>query len=206
MPKNFVSFAYRKTRYVFGFSRRSFWLSVLVAIVFVGLLAYLRGWSHAKIEAQDYLLYAAAIFSAAIVPTFLYYLWLAPYRILNERLECHLKEHPTVDQDARRRSELHMKQQEALRDMRTLQAALKLRQERSSQPSIYQVRIQALDHDYAVLKEKHSSWLPDSLTAEQMDCWVQRVMSVLQAHGYEDAKRIIEQAAAKGSWKVSTSG
>ena len=203
MPKNFVSFAYRKTLSACGFSHKFLWMRVLVAIAFVGLLVYLRGWNHAMIESQDYVLYAAAFFGVIIVPTFLYYLWLAPYMILNERLESHLKNNPSVDQEARKRSELHMKQEEALRDMRKLQAALTLKQERSSQSSIFEVRIQALDHDYAVLKEKHKSWLPHSLTAQQMNYWVQRVISVLQAHGYEEATRIIEQAAAKGSWKVS---
>ena len=36
---------------------------------------------------NDVLLYVAASFGAVVILTFLWHLWLAPYRILNERLD-----------------------------------------------------------------------------------------------------------------------
>ena len=38
-------------------------------------------------EATDYVLYFTAFIGAAFIPCFLWHLWLAPYRILNEKLE-----------------------------------------------------------------------------------------------------------------------
>ena len=47
----------------------------------------LIGKEKAISEMIDYFIYAAAFISFAIVPTFLWYLWLAPYRLMEKHLE-----------------------------------------------------------------------------------------------------------------------
>ena len=61
--------------------------SVLVPAAFVVCIHLLRGEDAAMTEAADILLYIAAFFGVAVIPAFLWNLWLAPYRLMRERLE-----------------------------------------------------------------------------------------------------------------------
>ncbi len=51
------------------------------------LFYYFRGGDEAMNEGIEIALYVFAFFAAAVVPTFLWNLWLAPYRVLNDRLD-----------------------------------------------------------------------------------------------------------------------
>ena len=64
-------------------------LSLPPSALFVGLLWWWSGEEKAVTEASDYVLYFTAFIGAAFIPCFLWHLWLAPYRILNEKLEGH---------------------------------------------------------------------------------------------------------------------
>ena len=50
-------------------------------------MVLLRGTEHAVNQAADIALYALAFGAAALIPVFLWNLWLAPYRSMNERFE-----------------------------------------------------------------------------------------------------------------------
>ena len=61
-------------------------LSAIVSAAAVGLIWGLRGGAEAMTEASDIVLYGLAFFGVAFLPLFLWHLWLAPYRVMNERL------------------------------------------------------------------------------------------------------------------------
>ena len=75
------------TRRSFGFTWRSLARSILVPAAAVFLMLCVRGFEGALNEAVDIALYALAFCGAAVIPVFLWNLWLAPYRMLNERLD-----------------------------------------------------------------------------------------------------------------------
>lgn len=75
------------TRRSFGFTLAAGIRSVVVPATAVLLMVLLRGTEHAVNQAADIALYALAFSGAALIPVFLWNLWLAPYRSMNEQLE-----------------------------------------------------------------------------------------------------------------------
>ena len=65
--------------------------SVLVPCTFVGLLFYNYGLDTAMNEVANIVLYVAAFVGIAVIPTFLWHLWLAPYGILKESVDNAIK-------------------------------------------------------------------------------------------------------------------
>ena len=61
-------------------------LSAIVSLAAVGLIWWWRGEAEAMTEASDIVLYGLAFFGVAFLPLFLWNLWLAPYRLMYERL------------------------------------------------------------------------------------------------------------------------
>ena len=59
----------------------------VVSTAFVFLIWWWRGRSEAMKEVSDIVLYVVAFFGVAFIPLFLWNLWLAPYRLLSERIE-----------------------------------------------------------------------------------------------------------------------
>ena len=85
-----VTRAYSDTLRALGLPDRLWKLiftSLLPAGLFVCLLWWWGGEEKAVTEASDIVLYITAFIGAAFIPCFLWHLWLAPYRILNEKLE-----------------------------------------------------------------------------------------------------------------------
>ena len=88
-------------------TRRSFDLtiativrSVVVPVAAVLLMAAVRGFEHAVNEAADIVLYVLAAGGAAVIPVFLWNLWLAPYRLMHERLDKAIADGTLPSQDA----------------------------------------------------------------------------------------------------------
>ena len=71
----------------FGVNLRTFWRSVAVPLGFIFLLYLWHDDNKAIDEAINIGLYIVAFIVVAIVPTYLWNLWLAPYRLMQERLE-----------------------------------------------------------------------------------------------------------------------
>ena len=69
----------------FSLPRILIWAAV--SITFVILIWWWRGRPEAMKEASDIALNVAAIFGVAFAPLFLWNLWLAPYRLLSERIK-----------------------------------------------------------------------------------------------------------------------
>ena len=89
--------AWRDTRNHFKLSWGVATQSIAVGAVFVALLLYFRGESVALTEAGDIILYIAAFLGANIAPVLLWNLWLAPYRLMGERLDTAIRNSVLVD-------------------------------------------------------------------------------------------------------------
>ena len=104
--QNILRRARADTLAAFGFRWSTLWRTIPVAVVVVLLLYFLRGGGEAMNEAMEIALYVVAFFLAAIVPTFLWNLWLAPYKILGENISS-LRQEITVFRKAfEKRSEI----------------------------------------------------------------------------------------------------
>ena len=141
---------------------------------------------------------------ATFLPEFLWNLWLAPYKILNERLD-KVSDAQTplkaVDEEAKLRSHLHMKQQAALRELKTMRDCIECREGyRLDYPQVQQ-GVQDFDYKFQALIEKYFSWFPPDLKEREMRDWAGRIISTLNTNDYEDAVRRIEQAAHAKSWR-----
>ena len=84
--------AFADTRKSFGITWPSLARSILVPAAAVLLILYIRGFEDALNEAVDIALYVLAFCGAAVIPVFLWNLWLAPYRMMHERLDAAIAE------------------------------------------------------------------------------------------------------------------
>ena len=199
----------------FGVTWRTVARFILGSGAAVGLIYLVLGEGSAMSEAWVILLSLLAAAGACFLPTFLWNLWLAPYNILaeqnkhiNERIDNidnaqmpAKAEDKETTQPARLNSEMRRKRNDALRDIKTIKIAIEFSAERSTIHREFQGLPTQLDHDYAVLTKKYSAWFPDSLDHRQMQFWIQRILSVLEAHNYEDADSLIAGAVSRGSWR-----
>ena len=74
------------TRAAFGFKWGTGARFVPASAAVLLLFYYFRGGTEAMNEGIEIALYVIAFFAAAVVPTFLWNLWLAPYKIVNENI------------------------------------------------------------------------------------------------------------------------
>ena len=79
--------AIKDTRQAFGLTWAMAVRTLVVSAATVALMVWVRGLEHAMNEATDIVLYALAVCGAAVIPIFLWNLWLAPYRNMHERLD-----------------------------------------------------------------------------------------------------------------------
>ena len=94
-------------------------LSVAISAAFVGLIWFWRGEMEAITKASDIVFYGLAFVSVAFIPLFLWNLWLAPFKILHERLdEVASTQNPpkAVDEEIARISRDRIKKSHALHD------------------------------------------------------------------------------------------
>ena len=153
-------------------------------------------------EAWILALSGAAAVGVGFLPLFLWNLWLAPYKILSERLdEVSATQTPprAVDEEAARRSRLNMKTHDALREMERLRYCIEERERRKSD-NYARPGPQDFDPDFMTLKEKYSSWFPPDLKERDMKKWAGRIISILNANDYEDAVQRIKRAVSAQSW------
>ena len=88
--KLFLKIAFRKTKSAFWFNWGVLISLIIVPAVFVMLIYFWRGEHDATNEAINNMLYIVAyilVVLVAISLTFLHYLWLAPFIVMNERLD-----------------------------------------------------------------------------------------------------------------------
>ena len=84
---NFLKREWQDTLAAFSLSLGTVARSLLGAMAFFLLLFRGRGEDRALDEITDYFLYLVAIAGGAFLPTFLWNFWLAPYGIMQERLD-----------------------------------------------------------------------------------------------------------------------
>ena len=139
------------------------------------LFYYVLGGPKAMSEAWTLGLSGLAAVSVGFLPLFLWNLWLAPYKILNERLgEIASAQTPPkeVDEEAARRSHNLIKNQSTRFDMEALRYCLNEREDRRSATGYYPMGKQEFDYDFEALKEKYKSWLPPDFEERSMKDWV----------------------------------
>ena len=177
-----------------------YWFAGSVAVVVV--MGLYRGWTAAMTEAEDILIYVLAGGGVVFAFTFLWNLWLAPYKILNERLDEIASTHPPkeVDEEAARRSRNHVMNHNTQSDMRRLKYCIEERENRRHGHPYYSQGDQDFDHDFMTLKAKYSSWLPTDLKERKIMDWAGRIIAIFKAHDYEDAVKRVERAVAEKSW------
>ena len=79
--------ASQDTGVAFDWSWSAIIRSIVVPLAFVIFVFFVRGKDAAMLEAIDILLFTFAFLGVSIVPIFLWNLWLAPYKILEEQIE-----------------------------------------------------------------------------------------------------------------------
>ena len=200
--RNILQRAWRDTRKSVGLK----WRTLVHYIVIPGLAVLFLWFVVGKKQATDeifvvlcYILIATLLF----LLSFLWNLWLAPYKILNERLD-KVSDTQTLpkadDEEATMRSRLHIKQQDTLRELKTMRECIKSREGfRHDYPHV-QHGTQGVDYEFHALREKYSHWFPPDLKEREMLNWAGRIISTHNTNDYEDAVRRIERAAAAKSW------
>ena len=71
--------------------------SILVPLALVGCLFFLRGKSAAVSEVTEIVILVVAFALLTILPTFLWHLWLTPYKLMGERLDQAIDDRMVVD-------------------------------------------------------------------------------------------------------------
>ena len=147
-------------------------------------------------EASDIVLYTLAFAGVAFLPIFLWHLWLAPYKILNERRDKVSDSQPPlkeVDEETNRaraeaaqRARLASKTSKAIREMVDLRICIKRRN---------------ANDKFEALKEKYSSWFLPDMEALDMYNWAGRIVATLEINDYDVAEKRIMTAVDKKSWK-----
>ena len=137
------------------------WIVVPLATFF--LLYTVLGGPKAVSDGWTLGLSGLAAVCAGFLPLFLWNLWLAPYKILDERLNkvSDAQTPPKAgDEEAARRSRNHVMNQNTRLDMESLRYCLDEREDRRSGHSYHPMGSQEFDYDFEALKEKYGSWVP----------------------------------------------
>ena len=153
-------------------------------------------------EAAIYALYLFAALGAGFVPLFLYNLWLAPYKIMNDRLDemdAALEAPRAIDEERRQRGKLQEQREQVRREMETLLQCIRSRQRRNFDSSSLSDP-EDFDHTFLALKEKHQCWLPNGASETDLIQWVERIIATLKVLDYPASKCRIERAVAQQSW------
>ena len=181
--------------------RMLLWLAV--SAVFVTFIWIWRGESAAMTEASDIVLYTLAFAGVAFLPIFLWHLWLAPHKILNERLDkvSDAQTPPKAgDEEAARRSHNVVKAESARREMESLRYCLDEREDSRSGHSYLPMGSREFDYDFEALKEKYGSWFPPDFEEQSMKDWAGHIIATLKTNEYDSSVRRIERAVAAKSW------
>ena len=194
--------AWQETAKSYGLTLETGIRSLLVPLATFILLYTVLGGPKAVSDGWTLGLSGLAAVCAGFLPLFLWNLWLAPYKILNERLDeiasTQTPPKKVDDEETERRSRNHVKNQKTRVDMKRLQYCIQERENRRHGHAYYQDE-EDFDHDFMTLREKYSSWLPSDLKERKIIDWVGRLISILKAYEYEDAVKRIEQAVAEKS-------
>ena len=169
---------------------------------------FARGGDEALLEAWENFYSLVIVFGIAFL-VFLYHLWLAPYKILNEQNKRTNKRiddlanapEPgrVVDEKAAERRQLIEKKNFALQEMRTFLACIRAIEERSQYPSHMQ-SVQHYDHELAAIREKRADWFPKDLSVRDLKPWTERIIATLEHNDYEVAGERIQRAFGAGTW------
>ena len=159
------------------------------------------------IEAWDIFWFAVAL-GCAFLATFLANLWLAPYTILNAKLDAIASTQENakpIDEEAERRGRSHVKRQALLGDMKDLRRCIKARAKRGAMPRymqhVHDSDHDDSDHDFITLKQIHAALIPRDFDDRKMEAWIGRIISILTYYDYDEALERIKRAAAAKSWK-----
>ena len=162
------------------------------------------GETRAMSDAWTFVLNGAAFLLVGFLPLFLWNLWLAPYKILNERLDKipDAQAPPTaVDEEAKRahaeRVHLYLKKTDALKELRAIRLCIDSRSRRDHTS----INL-AIDHQFMALREKYSSWLLPNMDEIDMRDWVERIIAILEIHDYDVAEKRILRAVLNKSWEM----
>ena len=131
------------------------------------------------------------VFLAALMGVFLWNLWLAPYKILWEKLDT-LSSKIT---DGVGKAESSQKQA-ILRDMEAL-----LESETTMQFSGSTAVFEKAHSTSKILRLRHNAFFPKSLKIGEFENWIEKIVNTIQENPFEVADKKIKKAASKGSWE-----
>lgn len=188
----------RSYRLTWGTAARS----LLGSAAAVGLIYQVLGESAAMTEAWVILLTLLAVAGACFLPAFLWNLWLAPYKIVHDRLDDAMIGQETsqaVNEEQEQRAILNRKRHDARREMKRFRCCIDYRHKHTLHPQKVPQDVE-IDSDYRALKEKYSTWFPDGLSVYEMVDWVNQIDAILRYNDYETSNARIKCAVTKGSW------
>ena len=195
--------AWKDTAQLYGLTWGTGIRSLLTPLATFFLLYKVLGGPKAVSEAWTIGLSSLGAVSVGFLPFFLWNLWLAPYKILDERLDEVASTHPPkeVDEEAARISRNTVKTHNAIQEIRTLIDCIDEREHRRLGSSAFLSKNQNYNHDFVTLKEKYQSWFPRDLKEYDMKEWAGRIMSILKFNdNYEVSGQRIKQAVSSKSW------
>ena len=150
-------------------------------------------------EASDIVLYTLALVGVAFLPLFLWHLWLAPYKILNEKMDAVASTQENakpIDKEAEQRGKLHVKREVLRREMEDLRKCIRARAERGEMHHINDT-----DHAFITLKQRHAALIPSGFDERKMEIWIGQIIATLKYYNYPEALERIKRAVTKKSWK-----
>ena len=202
--RQIIARAWKDTAQSYGLTWGTGIRSLLVPFATFTLIYKVLGGPTAVSEAWTIGLSGLAAVSVGFLPFFLWNLWLAPYKILDERLdEVTSTQTPPkeVDEEAARISRNNVKTHNAIHEMTTLVYCIDERTRRHLGPSVFGRKNPNYDHDFVTLKEKYQSWFPRDLKEYDMKEWAGRIISILKFNdNYEVSGQRIKQAVSSKSW------
>ena len=202
--QNVLGRAFKDTRMSLGLTWITAFRNVLVPGAAVALIAYSFGVPEAMSKAEVYALYFAAFVMVAVLPLFFWNLWLTPYKVLYEKLG-KLGKIDEINDEDKRKTQLRRKLVSAIHQMETMSIAISSRR-LSPHNRHFNASPLESDHNYSTLQKKHSAWFPKDLNPNETKFWIDRIISVLNAYDYEEADKLIVQAAKLGSWNGQDKG
>ena len=200
--------AFQDTKRSYGISVWKVIRKLVVSASTVGFLYLILGGDAAMSEMWVIAAAFGAALAASFLPEFFWNLWLAPHRIIYERLDEMAGTQSTaevVDEEnageraeAAQRGHLASMRSKTLLELQDLLQCIESLSRRTSRSTHMPI---TSDHNFMALKEKYSSWFPPYMEDRDIHTWAGRIIATLKVNDYDVAEKRIMKAVHKESWE-----
>ena len=200
--------AFQDTKRSYGISVWKVIRKLVISASTVGFLYLILGGDAAMSEMWVIVAAFGAALAASFLPEFFWNLWLAPHRIIYERLDEMAGTQSTaevVDEEnagerakAAQRGHLVSMRYNTLLELHDLLECIESISSRTSTRSTH-IPITS-DHNFMALKEKYSSWFPPDMEDRDRHTWAGRIIATLKVNDYDVAEKRIMKAVHNESW------